>query len=421
MTYLKFKADQLFTGYGLKDENSVLIVDEKGKVEGIVNKQEAGDNIQSFKGILTPGLINCHCHLELSHLKDVIPPHTGLVEFLVSVVQKRGFAREVINEAIAKAEKEMFENGIVAVGDISNTADTVPVKTRSKIRWHNFIEVLSFTDEQTDEMIDHYLKVLSEYERSMEERATAIGNPQSAIRSVSQNLEPKTHPDSYRDSKLLRRSVLTPHAPYSISPKTFQRINELTEHQIISIHNQEHPAEDVLYQTGGGDYLKLFRIFGINQSPFPITGKTSIRSYLPHFDRMQTIFLIHNSFMQEKDIRFALQFANSNNLDLIFCLCVNANLYIENRLPPINLFLNNNCDVVLGTDSYSSNWELSIAKEIGSIQKHFPEIPLETTLGWATINGARALQWDDELGSFDKGKTPGVTLIDYDFNSKKIL
>ena len=63
-----------------------------------------------------------------------------------------------------------------------------------------------------------------------------------------------------------------PHAPYSISPKTFKLINELTKDQIISIHNQEHPAEDELYKTGGGDYLKLFKIFGINESPFPVTG-----------------------------------------------------------------------------------------------------------------------------------------------------
>ena len=55
------------------------------------------------------------------------------------------------------------------------------------------------------------------------------------------------------------------------------------ENRIISIHNQEHPAEDELYKTGGGEYLKLFRIFGIDRSPFPVTGKSSIRSYLPYF------------------------------------------------------------------------------------------------------------------------------------------
>src|ERR1044071_6051359 len=120
MAYRKFSADFLFTGFKMKP-GSVLITDIEGIVQDIVPVDEAGEDIETFKGILTPGLINCHCHLELSHLKDIIPPHTGLIEFLCSVVQKRGFEQEVIQEAIRKAEKEMYDNGIVAVGDICNT------------------------------------------------------------------------------------------------------------------------------------------------------------------------------------------------------------------------------------------------------------------------------------------------------------
>jgi cytosine/adenosine deaminase-related metal-dependent hydrolase len=80
-----------------------------------------------------------------------------------------------------------------------------------------------------------------------------------------------------RTSDIQHRTSLVPHSPYSISPKTFQLINEATKDQVISIHNQEHPAEDELYKTGGGDLLKLFKIFGIERSPFPVTGKSSIR------------------------------------------------------------------------------------------------------------------------------------------------
>ena len=50
----------------------------------------------------------------------------------------------------------MYDNGIVAVGDIGNTADTAEVKSKSKIRWQNFVEVLGFTDEKADENIEHY-------------------------------------------------------------------------------------------------------------------------------------------------------------------------------------------------------------------------------------------------------------------------
>ena len=71
MAYRKFKADQLFDGYRLHGNDKVLITDETGNVEEIVSFSEAGDDIQTFSGILSPGFINCHCHLELSHLKKM--------------------------------------------------------------------------------------------------------------------------------------------------------------------------------------------------------------------------------------------------------------------------------------------------------------------------------------------------------------
>ncbi|HET9433499.1 MAG TPA: amidohydrolase family protein, partial [Chitinophagaceae bacterium] len=231
----------------------------------------------------------------------------------------------------------------------------------------------------------------------------------------------KTLEEKLQTSTLKHRTSLVPHAPYSISPKTFELINEMTKGQVISIHNQEHPAEDELYKTGGGDYLKLFKIFGIDKSPFPVTGLSSIRSVLPHFSNGQTILLIHNTFMPEEDVVFAKEYAEVNGLELFWCLCINANLYIENKTPPIEMLMRSDCPIVLGTDSYSSNWQLSIATEIQAIKHHFPSLSLETILRWATINGAKALQWDDDLGSFDKGKRPGVVLIENDLSASERL
>lgn len=386
MGYKKYKADLLFDGYRFREPGSVLITDESGSIEDIVPASEAGDEVQQFEGILSPGLINCHCHLELSHLKNVIPPHTGLINFLCSVVTKRDFPGEKIEAEIIKAEKEMYDNGIVAVGDIGNTADTSDVKRKSKIRWQNFTEVLSFTDEKAEENFWHYSTVAKELEYAL------------------------------KSSGLGHRTSLVPHAPYSISPKTFQLINEATRNQVISIHNQEHPAENELYKTGSGEYLRFFKIFGLNKSPFPVTGKSSIRSVLPYFNNVQTIFLIHNTFMPEEDMVWANEFASASGLKLVYCLCINANLYIENKVPPIDLLLKHNCHIVLGTDSYSSNWQLSIAKEIEAIRKYFPQISEETLLQWATSNGAKALGWEEELGSFEKSKKPGIVLLSPDYS-----
>jgi len=56
----------------------------------------------------------------------------------------------------------------------------------------------------------------------------------------------------------------------------------------------------------------------------------------------------------------------------------------------------------------ASNHELSIQTEIHTIQNQFPQIPLKEILQWATLNGAKALGFDNRLGSFEKGKQPGM-------------
>jgi len=103
--------------------------------------------------------------------------------------------------------------------------------------------------------------------------------------------------------------------------------------------------------------------------------------------------------------------------------------FIENRLPPVELLIKNKCNIVVGTDSLASNHRLSILEELKAISKNFPHISTETLLQWATINGAKALQMEKMLGNFEKGKTPGIVLIENaidkkitsDSGAKKIL
>jgi cytosine/adenosine deaminase-related metal-dependent hydrolase len=148
----------------------------------------------------------------------------------------------------------------------------------------------------------------------------------------------------------------------------------------------------------------------IDDSFFIHPENRSVENSLPYLKSAQNILLVHNTFTTEADIQFSnSQIGPFSNL--FWCLCPNANLYIEDRLPDVQQFINNDCKIVLGTDSLASNRALNILDEMKTIQKHFPSITLETLLQWATINGAQALQMEDSLGSFGKGKKPGTNLL----------
>lgn len=368
-------------------EGNVLITDETGVVTEILALKDAGDNIEFFNGILSPGFINAHCHLELSHLKGLIPEKTGLVEFVFKVITERHFAEDQILAAIETAENEMLQNGIVAVGDICNNALTIPQKKKQRLQYHNFIEVSGFVPALAQARFDRSVTILEEYQSATK------ANDQYSIFNT-------------------QRSTLSPHAPYSVSPQLFELINNASTNNIITIHNQETIAEEEFIKNKTGDFLKLYEKMGIDITFFTATGKSSLQSWYSRLNKNQSTILVHNVTTSAEDIAFTKIQNLKSKIQNWFCLCPNANLYITNTLPDVNMFIQQQCNIVLGTDSLASNHQLSILEEIKTLQHNFPQLKLETTLQWATINGAKALQMDNRLGSFEKGKQPGVVLIE---------
>jgi aminodeoxyfutalosine deaminase len=389
--YRKFTANNIFTGHAMLPQGNVLITDATGVVTDIIDIKDAGDDIQFFNGLLCPGFINAHCHLELSHLKGIIPEKTGLVDFVFKVITQRHFAGAQILAAIETAENEMLQNGIVAVGDICNNTLTIAQKKKQRLRYHNFIEVSSFVPALAQDRFEKSTIILEQYLSELKENT-------------------QCSPNSNRDK--VQYSTLSPHAPYSVSPQLFELINNATANNTITIHNQETAAEDDFIKNKTGDFLKLYEQLNIDISFYKPSGKTSLQTWLPYLNNNQSIILVHNVTTSKEDIKFAQQQTTNNKQQNAFCLCPNANLYITNTLPNVNMLMEQNCTIVLGTDSLASNHQLNILEEIKILHKNFTNIKLETLLQWATINGAKALQMENTLGSFEKGKRPGVVLIE---------
>ncbi len=376
LSYRKFQPTQIFTGTGILGPGHVLITDEQGKVEEIISAKDAGEGIQQLDGLLSPGFINCHCHLELSHMRGLIPEATGLVDFVFAVVNERHFPEEEIMDALTNAETEMLTNGIVAVGDICNNTLSLPQKQKQNLAYYNFIEVSGWM-------------------------------PSVAQLRFERSLDFYKSFNSIQNSKFKIQNSLSPHAPYSVSNELWAMIAPYFKEKTVTIHNQETNFEDLLFQKNEGDFTRMYGMMKMDTSFFKPTGKSSLQSYFSRMSNAKRVLLVHNTFTKEED----LLFVSRESSVVSWCVCINANQYIENAVPPIDLLRKNGCSIVIGTDSLASNWSLNMLDELKTISKHFPSVPLNELLQWATLNGAKALQMDDHLGSFEKGKKPGVVLV----------
>ncbi len=388
----KITADHIFPVSSPSIEKGVLIIDEKGNIQKI-DKREDHDpvSLEYHKGAIVPGFINTHCHLELSHMKGVAPTGTGLIPFISTVVKHRDVPQEQIDAAIEQADQEMYDGGIVAVGDISNKVDTAATKSKSPIRYYTFVEMFNFLHD------DWAQKTFDDYWQVFEKQSGENGNRKSAV----------------------------PHSPYTVSSKLFELINKAnsklkTQNSklTVSLHNQETPHEDQFFLTKEGAFLDFYKGFGIDIDHFKATGKRAIYYAMKHMDPSQRTLFVHNTMTTEEDIKAAHAWGAINQQSTInnvfWATCANANLYIENRMPDYRRFIDNGAKMTIGTDSLTSNWQLSVLEEMKTIARFQSYIDFETLLKWATLNGAEALGFEDDLGSIEVGKTPGLNLLSID-------
>ncbi len=343
-------------------KNGVLQISDAGEVIDIhrdkINFQV--EEIEVFKGIICPGFVNTHCHLELSHLKGMIPQRIGLLNFIKHINNRNKFNNGPIQECIHLAEQEMIKNGIVAVGDICNTKATIRQKKKRNLIYYNFIEVFEVNPININSKITQALQIRDEF--------------------INSNF----------------KASITPHALYSNHPLLIKKILEVngSDKDIFSIHNQESDLENQLFELKKGKLFKWLKM--INADPDIWNNRAQNLDIINELN-LRKIILVHNTYAKKKDIR-----------DVYYCTCPNANLYIEGKLPDYSLFdINKLC---VGTDSLASNENLSILKELLIIQEN-SNFDLNTLLKIASKNGAEALGLS-EIGTFEKGKKPGFNLLD---------
>ncbi|MFM2223841.1 MAG: hypothetical protein RJA07_43 [Bacteroidota bacterium] len=368
----KFSADKIYTIENGIIENGVLVIDKNNTIVEIGERQNYDiAELEIYNGDICPGFVNAHCHIELSHLKNKITPHTGLVNFIEQLMKVRfEMADDERCQAIEDAENEMIKNGIVAVGDISNETISIKQKAKQKLFYHTFIETVGL-------------------------------NPSIAEKRYTEAIDLS---NQFAEQKLT--TTMAPHAPYSTSIELMKRIFNKCE--TSTIHNQETEDEANFFIHKSGNFLSFYKNLNLDISFFNATAINSLQSIIQHLPTQQNMLFVHNTFADKHDLKSIKQ----QNPNAYLCACAKANLFIENALPNYNLWFTNFKNICIGTDSLASNYSLSIWDEIKTIQHHFADIPFETILQCATLNGAKFLNIDDWAGSIALGKRPGINIIE---------
>lgn len=379
----RFASHYLITNSGPMLKRAVVTTEDDGTITNIENT--AGHltekhSVEFHNGIIIPGFVNCHCHLELSHLKGVIAQGGGLGSFIEQVRSTRDSLVDKITTS-ASADNDMYNGGVSLCADICNTTETFTLKRKSRIRYFSLLEVFGIDPDKAGRRMDETIRI--------------------SLIAEEMNL-----PFS-----------MVPHSVYSMSLPLLRLLRKKSEeNKVTSIHFMETAGESTFLENHSGMLMTSYRRTGL----IPARLETVINhatAVLNEITPSGNLILVHNTFADRETIQTIMTRKN-----LFWCLCPNSNNYIEKTIPPVNLLIEEGCEIVIGTDSLASNLKLDILSELITLQLNFPSLPIEDLVCWATLNGAKALGMEDMFGKIEQGKNPGLLLLqNVDLQNMKLL
>ena len=344
---------------GELERNIVVELDASGTITSIT-RCESIDNMASvefFPGILIPGMVNLHCHLELSYLRGAIEEQSGFAGFARAIGAVRGnFSDEQRLHAASVANSTMWQEGIEAVLDIANDDLVMPIKERSNIEYHTLFELFGLGCNSLEKHV--------------------------AMAAKWSN------------------STITPHSTYSLQDQIFKQSCE-ANNSTISIHFLESDAEKELY-SGEGSLSAWYERMGWQCDFLGYT--TPARRLVESIDPGRSVVLVHGCKATEEDVALLDSHFHKG---VTWVLCPESNRFISNDRPPVDMLRERGARIAIGTDSLASARSLSMIENL----RLLGNIPLNELLSWATKGGAEAIG-AEHLGELAVGKRPGIVLIE---------
>ena len=344
---------------GVLERGVVVEVDDSGIITNI-SRHDMIDNLargEFYPGILIPGMVNAHCHLELAYLRGAIAQHTGFAGFAREIGRVRGnYTNEERLHAASIADSEMWYEGVEAVLDIANDDLAMPIKERSRVEYHTLFEVFGLNTQSCDT-----------------HRTMAATHPLSDV---------------------------TPHSTYSLQDGIFRDIANKGR-ESLSVHLLESDDEVELYNKRGSLWEWYTRMGWKCDFLHYGTPTKRIAASIPADRRT---LLVHGCKATTDDVALLNDHFTTPPT---WVLCPESNRYISGLTPPVAMLREMEATIAIGTDSLASARSLSMVENM----RLLGDIPLTELLTYATINGAKALGIAKEKGSLEVGKRPGLVVL----------
>lgn len=328
-------------------------------------------------GIIVPGFVNAHCHIELSHLQGKFAKKTGMAGFIDQINALRDSSdRDSRMACVRKWMDILWKQGVSAMCDISNGDESFAAKSASPLYTRTFLEV--FGSEPQD-----------------------CGSVMASVRGLQKEA-----------GKYGLDAAPTPHSCYTTSPQLLTASSaDALESGFLSYHSQESPEEEQMIISGSGALYENRKRLGMSTPP--VTGKPSLMYFIDRLEAVhpapfeEHILLVHEVCLTEE----AADAVDSVMRNAYIALCPLSNIFIHDALPPVYLMRRKGMRLTVGTDSLSSNDTLDMVRELHCLQTAFPDISLGEMLSWACLGGASFLGKESVLGSILPGKRPGLVLV----------
>lgn len=318
-------------------------------------------------GVLLPGLVNAHTHLELSHLGHLrAVAEKGFLGWIEAVVSARDAGPAEVLAGAGDAISGLVGSGTAAVGDVSNTLAHLDLLEDSGLDATVFFELLGWDPARADAVL-----------AAADRRLAEVAGRRTRVR-------------------------LAAHAPHSVSRQLFEGI--ATRGGPASVHLAESPAETRFLASGDGEWPEFLARRGLGQVAFEPPAMSPVQ-YLDSLGVLTPGLLAVHCVQTAPDDWRRLA---SRGVRVVLCPRSNRNLGLG--LPPVKGLLEAGVGLCLGTDSLGSAESLNVLDDAALLHRELPDLDPALLVRLATAGGAEALGLCD-LGTLEPGKRAVLAFV----------